>query len=153
MKVQIGKQKKEIKDKSLFIGLYDSTKDDFRLTLDRLAKVSKNAFNKRIKVSSSINGETVSITFEIKEEYGDYVMSIYDCETVNNGEKHHYIGHGKTVHECKGRKDQLPTIMCKDSSPYYTVSVTHDGRVQTIQRTDQPIYLVQAFEAIVTATI
>jgi len=161
MKVQIGKQKREIKDKSLFIGSYDSRDDNFQKRADSLMKLPepfgkmmklyKEPFGKRIMVSSSIDDETVSITFEVKEEYGDYVMSIYDCETVKDGEKHHYIGHGSVVYECKGSKDQLPSMMCKDGSPYYTVSVTHSQGVETIQRTDQPIYLFQAFEAIATA--
>jgi hypothetical protein len=152
MKVRIGKQKREIKDKSLFKGSYDPRTDDFQKRLTLLAKRSTELFNKRIKLTSTIDGLTVSITFEIKEEYGDYVMAIYDCETIKDNEKHHYIGNGRTVHECKGRKDQLATIMCKDGSPYYTVSVTYDREVQTICRTNQPIYLFQAFTAIATAT-
>ena len=80
-------------------------------------------------------------------------MAIYDCETIKDGVKHHYIGLHNIVRECKDQKDNWPTIMCKDSCPFHTVSVTYNQGIQTILPCeDEPIYLFHAFNVIVAAT-
>lgn len=149
MQVKIGKKKFDIQDCSLFERSQYMTSDTFKKRLDYLTKISKNMFNKKIKVSSKHAGITISIIFEIKEEYGDYIMAIYECNTEKNGTSHNYIGHRNAVHTCKSRNDDMAVILCKDTDPFYTVSATYYNGIETISRNNEKIYLFQTFAAIV----